>query len=79
MLDGAIFIDKQPAGCANVWLLGVVEEVLEPVIREDFGIVVEKHEKLAAGGAGSEIVRAGEVERVWEQNAMSWILFHQPE
>ena len=53
VLDGAIFIDKQPAGCADVWLLGVVEEVLEPVFREDFGIVVQKHKKVAGGGTGT--------------------------
>src|SRR5881394_3238804 len=53
--------------------------MLQPVFRDDFGVVVEKDQKLARGCRRSFIVRAREIKLAWERDSANRILLHEIE
>ena len=56
VLDRAVFIEEQRAYRADVGAQGVLGEALEPVWRDDVGVVVEEDEYVSARVARAEVV-----------------------
>lgn len=61
VLDRVVVINEQRAGRADIGLLRVMEQMLQPVRGNDLRVVVQEDQEITGGGRGALIVRAGKL------------------
>ena len=62
VLDPTVRIDEPRPDRTRCRIDGLLGEMLQPVVGEHHGVVVEEHQHLAGGGLDCLIVELGEVE-----------------
>src|SRR5205823_14214925 len=79
MLRRGVVVQKKSSDCADVALLSIIEQVVEPFSGNDLSIVIEKDEIFPVGTPCGEIVGAREIKRIRQVNASNWIVPHELE
>ena len=79
MLHRAVVVQEKSSDCADVALLSIIEQVIEPFTGNDLSIVIEKDEIFPVGTPCGEIVGAREIKRIRQVNASNWIVPHELE
>src|SRR5207244_10238477 len=79
MLHRAGVVQEKSSDCADVALLSIIEQVMEPFTGNDLSIVIEKDEIFPVGTPYGEIVGAREIKRIRQVNASNWIVPHELE
>ena len=71
MLDRAVFVDQQRTGRAHVRLLGVINQMLEPIFAHDLGVVAGMTDRVMVM-YGGQIVERAEVEDLYYRPRMPY-------